>query len=153
MVAFFIVFQSAFLFCCHSFPIERILQQNDTLYVANNSELSYLSKRKDSTTMPKACFEGIVDKLSYLSKRKDSTTRKLPPRLLTIKSCHTSPNERILQPSTTTTTTKMKKGCHTSPNERILQLCWRNCNCKSYSCCHTSPNERILQRRCSSCRS
>ena len=86
----------------------------------------------------------VRSKLSYLSKRKDSTTDCRDVWCRYALSCHTSPNERILQRSFWQEWNRTWS-CHTSPNERILQPSnLSDAELKDWSC-HTSPNERILQ--------
>ena len=63
----------------------------------------------------------VASKLSYLSKRKDSTTPKADAVSQWVYCCHTSPNERILQHEESQSFQMKHSRCHTSPNERILQ--------------------------------
>ena len=130
------------------------------------------------------------DELSYPSKRGASTTRENPQRVLLLrvviplqtrsfynrtlrksarkrKSCHTPPNEELLQlgygfsvvqalmlsyPSKrgASTTEPFLHGnepapcCHTPPNEELLQRLWPTKKCASVGC-HTPPNEELLQ--------
>ena len=59
---------------CHTSPNERILQLRLGVQGMWCNKLSYLSKRKDSTTRWQHLKPKMSSKLSYLSKRKDSTT-------------------------------------------------------------------------------
>ena len=129
--------------------------------------LSYLSKWKASTTNLHSLPVGSK-LLSYLSKWKVSTTPKadavsqwvfvvIPLQMKGFynfsdrvrsdfgsKSCHTSPNERLLQLGLSMPKFKVNELSYLSKWKASTTIDG-NCYCSFVCCCHTSPNERLLQ--------
>ena len=106
---------------CHTSPNERLLQLIEAQSEWVRQRLSYLSKRKASTTSSSVLISNLIRLLSYLSKRKASTTGMISVEGRPSISCHTSPNERLLQRWQLSALSAHFWCCHTSPNERLLQ--------------------------------
>ena len=131
------------VWCCHTSPNERLLQQLLGLWCSYKRTLSYLSKRKASTTYfrrGKRKYSCVVIPLQtkgfYNLQKLIVTTQQL--------SCHTSPNERLLQRKNwALSSTKCSVVIPLQTKGFYNSRCWEvKLVCLS---CHTSPNERLLQ--------
>ena len=83
---------------CHTHPNDRLLQRPRAPLMSFVAKVVYPSKRQASTTTVRdASFLSQVQ-LSYPSKRQASTTEVQSEMEYVKKSCHTHPNDRLLQP-------------------------------------------------------
>ena len=63
---------------------------------------------------------------------------------MAILSCHTYPNDKLLQPISGGMQTKTGS-CHTYPNDKLLQHYGEDLTTIKISGCHTYPNDKLLQ--------
>ena len=84
--------------------------------------------------------------LSYPSKRQASTTSIRVIGAEDVGSCHTHPNDRLLQLLLRILCFRHQGCCHTHPNDRLLQRAMLVSSQLMEFRCHTHPNDRLLQR-------